>query len=278
MKGVILVNKEANMTSRDVINKLNHIFHMKKMGHTGTLDPMATGVLVVTIGSYTKLGEDLTSLDKEYIATVKLGYTTDTLDTTGKILSTKEFNLTEELVKNTVESFLGKSMQKVPIYSAVKIKGKKLYEYAREGIDVKLPDREINVSYIELLEYNEDEFTFKVCVSKGTYIRSLIDDICKKMNTLGVMGNLVRTKQGRFKIEDTYTLQDIIDGNYKLLNATELFDYQNISLTEELYFKIKNGAKINCDVIDGNYNMIYNGELVAIYTFKNKEGKIRHML
>jgi len=215
MNGILLVNKPKDYTSRDVVNKLTKIFNTKKIGHTGTLDPIAEGVLVITIGKCTKLCDLLTSSYKEYIATIKLGIKTDTLDITGNILEQKDFKITEDQVKEVLNSFKGKSIQEVPIYSAIKVNGKKLYEYAREGKSIELPKREIDIKSIELLEYKNDEITFKTTVSKGTYIRSLINDICIKLNTVGTMSNLVRTKQGKFNIEDSYTLEQIENNNYK---------------------------------------------------------------
>ena len=152
MNGILLVNKPIDYTSRDVVNKLTKILKTKKIGHTGTLDPIATGVLVVCVGNTTKLCEILTSEYKEYIATIKLGIKTDTLDTTGTIIEEKDYNVTEEQIKEVLNSFLGDSIQTTPIYSAVKVNGKKLYEYARIGIELELPKKEIEVYDIELIE------------------------------------------------------------------------------------------------------------------------------
>ena len=150
MNGILVVNKEPNMTSRDVVNILTKFFNTKKIGHTGTLDPIAEGVLVICLGKYTKLCDLLTSKYKEYIATIKLGIKTDTLDITGNVLEeSKVPNITEEQIKEVLNSFLGKSIQETPIYSAVKVTGKKLYEYAREGKSVELPKREIDIKSIE---------------------------------------------------------------------------------------------------------------------------------
>ena len=222
MDAILLVNKDKDMTSRDVVNKLIKVFNTKRIGHTGTLDPIATGVLVVCIGKYTKLCDLLTSTYKEYIATIKLGIKTDTSDITGSIVEEKEYKVDKDKINEVLKSFLGKSTQQVPIYSAVKINGKKLYEYAREGIDIELQTREIDVKNIELLDYKDDEIVFKTTVSKGTYIRSLIEDICTKLGTVGTMSNLIRTKQGKFDIEDSYTLEDIEKGSYKVLSLEEV--------------------------------------------------------
>ena len=266
MNGILIVNKPQDFTSRDVVNKVGGILKTKKIGHTGTLDPIATGVLVICIGNTTKLCEVLTSEYKEYIATIKLGIKTDTLDTTGEIIERKDFVVTETQIKEVLSSFLGQSTQITPIYSAVKVKGKKLYEYAREGIEVELPTREINITNIELISFNNDEIVFKTTVSKGTYIRALIDDICKKLNTVGTMSSLIRTKQGNFKIEESYTIEDIEKGNYKLITIEEaLSNLETITIDEETYNKVKNGSIIEKTFSNDIANLVYENKIVAIY-------------
>ena len=216
MQGAIIVNKAPNMTSRDVINILNKKFNTKSIGHTGTLDPIAEGVLVCLIGKYTKLTDILINHDKEYIASFKLGILTDTLDITGKILKEEKINLTKEENQKTILSFKGTYNQEVPIYSAVKINGKKLYEYARNNEEITLPKREVNIYDIELLNIDNECLTIKTKVSKGTYIRSLIRDIGLKLNTNATMTKLIRTKLDKFTIEESYTLEDIQNDNYKI--------------------------------------------------------------
>ena len=272
MNGILVVNKPDNYTSRDVVNKRGGILKTKKIGHTGTLDPIATGVLVVCIGNTTKLCELLTSEYKEYIATIKLGIKTDTLDTTGTIIEKKDYNVSENQIKEVLNTFLGTSIQTTPIYSAVKVNGKKLYEYAREGIQVELPKREINITNIELLSYKDDEIIFKTTVSKGTYIRALIDDICTKLNTVGTMSNLQRTKQGNFSIEDSYTIEDIQSGNYKLLSIEEaLTNLEQITINEELYNQVKNGSIIDKTFKNYIACLSYEGNIVAIYQTYHKD-------
>ena len=211
MNGIIVVNKEKDLTSRDVVNKIRHIFNTKKVGHTGTLDPMATGVLVVALGTSLKIVDHITSLDKEYIAKVKLGINTDTLDITGTTLETKEVNVTNEDIDRVLREFPQDYDMEVPIYSAVKVNGKKLYEYARNNIPVELPHHMVKVYSLERIsDIKDNSFYIKCHVSKGTYIRSLIRDICKNLNTIGVMEELERTKQGKFTIEESYTLDDML--------------------------------------------------------------------
>ena len=275
MNGILLVNKPIDFTSRDVVNKLTKILKTKKVGHTGTLDPIATGVLVVCVGNTTKLCELLTSEHKEYIATIKLGIKTDTLDTTGTIIEKKDYNVTEEQIIEVLNSFLGDSIQTTPIYSAVKVNGKKLYEYAREGIEVELPKRNINISNIELLSYKDDEIKFKTTVSKGTYIRALIDDICTKLNTVGTMSSLIRTKQGQFTLEQTFTLEDIENGKYELISIEKaLSEIETITINEELYNKVKNGSIIPKTFNNDYANLLYNNKIVAIYKTYDKDNTL----
>jgi tRNA pseudouridine55 synthase len=269
---ILVVNKPKDFTSRDVVNKLTHIFHTKKIGHTGTLDPIATGVLACCIDEDTKLVEILTSDQKEYIATMKLGIETDTLDITGNTINTKEFNVNKELIINTLNSFLGETMQEVPLYSAIKINGKKLYEYAREGIEVELPKHKINIYEIELLEYNNDLIKFRVLVSKGTYIRSLIRDIAHKLNTVGTMTDLIRTKQGNFRIEDSYTLEEIENGNYKTITREEVLSYlESYDIDDKEYQSIKNGNLLPNKYTNDIVSLKYNNKIVALYQKYEKD-------
>ena len=275
MNGILLVNKPIDYTSRDVVNKLTKILKTKKIGHTGTLDPIATGVLVVCVGNTTKLCELLTSEYKEYTATIKLGIKTDTLDTTGNIIEEKEYNVTEDQIKEVLNSFLGTSIQTTPIYSAVKVNGKKLYEYARAGEQVELPKREINITNIELISFKDDEIKFKTTVSKGTYIRALIDDICNKLNTVGTMSSLIRTKQGKFTLEETFTLNDIESGKYELIPIEiALSEIETIAINEEIYNKVKNGAIITKEFNNDYANLTYNNKIVAIYKKYDKDNKL----
>ena len=167
MNGVLLVNKEKNYTSRDIVNILSSVFNTKKIGHFGTLDPLATGLLIVGIGNYTSVGNLLKNDNKEYIATVLIGKSTDTYDITGNIIEEKDININKEDLIKTINTFKGTYLQQVPIYSAVKVSGKKLYEYAREGQEVELPKKEVTISYIDLLSFDSEAFTFSCKVSKN---------------------------------------------------------------------------------------------------------------
>ena len=209
--GMINVYKEKGFTSHDVVAKLRGICKQKNVGHTGTLDPDAVGVLPVCLGCATRLCDMLTDKDKEYVAVLRLGITTDTQDATGKVLAEKEVSVSEEEVRAVIASFEGEQLQIPPMYSALKVNGKKLYELAREGKEIERKARPIVVHEIEILSENMPEFTIRVKCSKGTYIRTICHDIGQKLSCGGVMVSLKRTKVGNFGIEDAYTLSQIED-------------------------------------------------------------------
>ena len=263
MDGVIVVNKPVGITSRDVVNIISKTFNTKKVGHTGTLDPLATGVLVVCTGKATKLVEVLTSKEKEYIAEVTLGIKTDI---TGNILGEENIKIDASTIDDALKELVGSYEQEVPIYSAVKINGKKLYEYARNGEEINLPKRMVEIKFLERIsdiEYIDGKtiFSIKTTVSKGTYIRSLVSDIAKKLNTIGVMSKLERIKQGTFSIEDAYCLEDIQNGNYKLLSIEEALKYvKTVVLDDEMAFKVRNGVAVD---------NIYNEEMILFKDNKN---------
>ena len=273
---IVVVNKEKDFTSRDVVNKLSKILNNKKIGHTGTLDPMATGVLVCLTGKYTKLVDLITSFEKEYIAEIKLGVKTDTEDITGKIILEEEIPYLEEKhINDVLKSFLGNYNQTVPIYSAVHVNGKRLYEYARNNERVLLPVREVNIKNIELLNYENNIIKFKVLVSKGTYIRSLIQDICNKLEVIGTMNSLIRTKQGKFNIEKSYTLEEIQNNQYESLKLENVLDVNVINIEDEqLLKKVINGNKLELNY-DGYILFKKDNSNVALYYFENSLGRLK---
>ena len=272
MDGILLVDKEKGITSRDVVNKLSKELNIKKIGHAGTLDPIATGLMVIGIGKGTKILNLLTLNDKEYIATVKMGIQTDTFDITGNIIKEKkEFNLSKEKLINTLKSFCKTYFQEVPKYSAVKINGKKLYEYARNNIELELelPKKEIIVYSIELLNYDEinKEFTFKTLVSKGTYIRSLINDIGNSLDIPMTMKELRRTKSGKFRL-------DMI--NNEIIPIKDALDYEKIIIKDnDLLKRVINGNYIILNSKSNNVVLLDSKEKeLAIYT---KEEKLKYI-
>lgn len=255
MDGIIVINKEKDFTSRDMVNMVGKILGTKKIGHTGTLDPMATGVLVMCIGKCTCLVDVITSDYKEYVAGIRLGILTDTLDTTGNILDTCSVSYSRDEIINVLSSMIGQYYQEVPKYSAVKVNGRKLYEYARAGIDIELPKRLVEIKSIELVG-NIDchdgfiDFTIKCVVSKGTYIRSLIRDIASKLGCFGVMSSLVRTRQGEFSIDEAYSISDIEKGNYKLIDLKTFFkNFYTVKVDDGLKKDILNGK-----ILDNKYD------------------------
>lgn len=283
MNGILLVNKEENCTSRDIVNKVGKILGTKKVGHTGTLDPLATGVLVLCIGSATKLNEILTSTYKEYEAEITLGLLTDTLDITGNVLKEENVNVNKEQILKALDKMIGKYTQEVPIYSAVKVNGRKLYEYARAGESVELPKREVDIKKLELvgdIRYTDNKtiFNIRCLVSKGTYIRALVNDIATNLNTIGVMSKLKRTKQGIFKLEDCYTLDDIENGNYKLISVDEVLnEYPRVMIGGFKKKLVSNGA-----IIDNEWNkneilfVDENKSLIALYKkYEKDETKLK---
>lgn len=272
---ILVINKEKDYTSRDVVNKLSKIIGTKKVGHTGTLDPIATGVLVCLSGKYTKLVELLTSEEKEYVATIRLGISTDSLDITGNVLKEDyNYNLKEKDILNSLNKFVGEYNQTVPVYSAVHVNGKRLYEYARENKEVELPIRKVCVKEIELIEYNGELIKFRVVVSKGTYIRSLIQDICNDLNVLGTMDSLIRTRQGMFKLEDSVSLDDIEKGNLKYIKLEDVFELTKVDLNDNMYKKVINGNKLELDY-NGFVLFQKDSNDIALYYFENNIGRLK---
>ena len=263
MDGILIINKKKNMTSRDVVDIACKKLYTRKVGHTGTLDPLAEGVLVLAVNKGLKLVDDITSLDKEYIAEVTLGIKTDTLDITGNVLEEKEEKINKEQLQEVLNSFVGPYHMTVPIYSAVKVNGKKLYEYAREGKEVELPTKDVFINEIELISFDDNKFTFRSNVSKGTYIRSLINDICDKLNVIGTMSNLKRTKQGKFDIKDSIDLDEI---SYdKIIPMEKIIDLPKVDVDEYLFARIKHGNKLENRYNYEKFAFFYKNKLIAIY-------------
>ena len=278
MNGIIVINKEKGMTSHDVVNQVRKIFKTKKVGHLGTLDPNATGVLAICINDATKLVQFLLEHNKTYIARVCLGKKTDTYDLDGTIISSvKVEKIDVTKLDDIIKNFIGKQLQVPPIYSSIKVNGKKLYEYARNNKKVNILPREIEVYKIkrisELVYENECcFFDLYLEVSKGTYIRSLCLDIGAKMNIPSSMAELCRIKLGNFDIKDSYTLKDISEGNYRLITMTESLNDLPFFSSEEVIKKAKFGMKIDVKMILENLidkpKKIAIGEkneLIAIY-------------
>ena len=275
MDGLILINKQKGFTSHDVVNVIRKKLNTKKVGHTGTLDPNATGVLPILIGKGTKISKYLMEHDKTYIATLKLGEKTDTGDSEGQVIEEKSIpaDLKKEDINNALQNFFGKQKQVPPMYSAIKINGKKLYEYAREGKEVKLEAREIEIYKIELLEYQNNKIKFEVECSKGTYIRTLCEDIAKKLGTVGYMEELQRTKVNNFKIGDSVLLDDITLENVEedLIKIEEVFkEKDKIELDNKKLELFLNGVKLTYDLPKDIYRIYNNKQFIGIGIVENK--------
>ncbi len=281
MNGILLVNKEKNMTSHDVVNKIRRIFNIKKVGHVGTLDPISTGVLVVLLGNATKLAPFLENDSKEYIASIRFGFSTDTYDITGKIIEQyDEFLVDVDSLDNILNDIIGIQEQRPPIYSAVKVAGKKLYEYARSNKTVDIPTRQVEVYKAERIseisnnEYTSCDVVFNV--SKGTYIRSIIEEIGKRIGIPCCMEGLTRTRSGNFLIENAYSLNDIKIGNFQLINPLEILEMPiiNVDNNSEIYKKSINGMKISPNIFEEKPNKFAvscDNKLIAIYELCSNE-------
>jgi tRNA pseudouridine55 synthase len=282
MDGILIINKPKQYTSHDVVAKVKKICG-EKVGHTGTLDPMATGVLPLLLGQGTKLSKYLINHDKTYIATIQLGKKTDTLDSEGSILEERNVDgklLNKENVQRVLECQIRKQIQTPPIYSAIKVNGKKLYEYARKGVEVEIPKREIEIYNIELLDINEKDKTieFRVHCSKGTYIRTLCENIAEKLGTIGYMKELNRVQVGQFNLNQAFTVEELEKNkenekflNQHLITVRNFFEkYPIIELKEEKLKLFLNGVQLTNNNDDGLYQIKVNNIVIGIGTIKNK--------
>ena len=276
MNGIININKPKGITSFDVIRKLRRTLREKAIGHTGTLDPMATGVLVICVGGATRLAQDIEAQEKTYIANLDLGYRTDTLDVTGEVLERKDFiPPSKEAFTEVCNSFLGDIEQIPPMYSAIKIDGQKLYDLARQGIEVERKPRPVTISEIKVISFTGTNAIIKCKVSKGTYIRTLIDDIGVKLGTFATMTELLRQEVGEYHINKSYTLEDIEglaeQGDFSFLQRVEdIFDYEVLSITDEKQQKLLyNGNKIGYHVKDGFYQIHFGDKFFGLGIVEN---------
>lgn len=280
MNGIIIINKQKGCTSHDIVYKIKKMFN-EKVGHTGTLDPMAEGVLPILIGKGTLVSKYLMNHDKKYVVKLQLGIKTDTADSEGKIIEELPVNINlinKENIMKILKTFIGKQEQIPPIYSAIKVNGKKLYEYARKGQEVELKPRQIEIYDINLIKYSVDEkqIEFEVFCGKGTYIRSLCEDIAKKFETIGYMKELKRIQVGDFKIEESITINELERNinfiNDKVISIEKLFIKSNrIVLDDRKLQLFLNGVKLTQNYKNGIYK-IYdkNEEFIGIGIIENK--------
>ncbi len=282
MNGLLVFDKPKGITSHDVVYKVRKKTGIKKVGHTGTLDPLATGVLVICIGKATKVSEYIIAEDKEYIAKIKLGLLTDSFDINGNIIKEEDVTFGEEEIKNALKSFIGAQKQTPPIYSAIKIDGRKLYQYARSGEEIDIAQRDITINSIKLLKFNgKDEITIRVSVSKGTYIRSLANDIGKRLNTNGTITELRRTKTGDFRIDESIDID-----NFNRMTTDELEKYilpidkalnnlQFININPNFRDRILNGVFYQLDKVypQKDYRVYSGDEFLGIGEIRITDGK-----
>lgn len=261
MDGILVIHKEAGMTSHDVVAQLRRILHIKKIGHSGTLDPQATGVLLVLVGKACKALPYLEDTDKEYIATMRLGERYDTDDIWGELQERKEVTPISDF-QSILNEFKGDIKQYPPMVSSVRVNGRKLYEYARNHETVERPLRDVSIYDIEAL--HDENLEFRVACSSGTYIRSLCVDIAEKTGNLGCMSSLVRTKVGRFSLEDASTLDDVRNGNFKLHTLMELFDGYTKAAYEPIQ-DVFHGKKIRLKCDADEVMITHDEEIVAVY-------------
>lgn len=269
MNGILLVNKEKKYTSHDVVAIVKKITG-EKVGHTGTLDPNATGVLPLLVGKATLISKYLINHDKVYIATLKLGTKTDTADGEGKVLEEvdiKSLNISKEDIEKALKDIIGKQEQYPPMYSAIKVNGKKLYEYARKGQEVEIKPRTIEIYDCKLVDYSkqEAEIVFEISCSKGTYIRTVCENVSKKLNTIGYMKELKRIQVGEFSIKNSYMLNEIKENTESiekfLISIEDLFkNAENIQLTDKELQLFLNGVKLKIQKDDGIFK-IYNNNV-----------------
>ena len=277
MEGIIIVNKPKGITSFDVIRKLKKILKTKKIGHTGTLDPLATGVMLICIGKATKLASDLEAKDKVYIADFDIGYATDTYDIEGKKIAENIIEISKENLEQSIKKFIGNIKQVPPMYSAIKIDGNKLYHLARKGIEVERPERDVTIEYINLLDFKNNKAKIETKVSKGCYIRSLIFDIGQDLGTYATMTALQRKQVGDYSLENSYSLEQIeemvLNNDFKFLKTVEeIFSYDKYSLqTEKELTLYKNGntVKIKENLENKKYRIYFQDEFIGLANVEN---------
>ena len=277
MEGIIVVNKPKGITSFDVIRKLKKILKTKKIGHTGTLDPLAIGVMLVCVGKATKLASDLEAKNKIYIADFDIGYATDTYDVEGKKIAENIIEVSKENLEQSIKKFIGNIKQVPPMYSAIKIDGNKLYHLARKGIEVERPKRDVTIEYINLLDFKNNKAKIETEVSKGCYIRSLIYDIGQDLGTYATMTALQRKQVGEYSLKNSYNLEQIeemtLNNDFKFLKTVEeIFSYDKYNLqTEKEFILYKNGntVKIKENLESKRYRIYFQDKFIGLANIEN---------
>ena len=277
MEGIILVNKPKGISSFDVIRKLKKILKTKKIGHTGTLDPLATGLMLICVGKATKLASDLEAKNKVYLADFEIGYATDTYDIEGKRIAENLIDVSKDNLELSLKKFIGDIKQVPPMYSAIKIDGNKLYHLARKGIEIERPERDVTIEYIKLLDFKDNKAKIKTKVSKGCYIRSLIYDIGLDLGTYATMTELQRINVGEYSLTNSYTLEQMEEmaqnNDFSFLNSVEdVFSYEKYNLETEkelTLFKNGNTVKIKDSLENKKYRVYYQDEFLGLANIEN---------
>lgn len=272
--GIILLNKPAGISSNSAVNKVKHLLCAKKAGHLGTLDVLGEGLLPITINKATKLFDYFLQKDKTYITVFKFGQTSPTLDMEGPLSEEdKNLDLQSADIEKVLGKFIGVQNQMPPIYSAKKINGKKAYALAREGVDVKLKPKQIEIYKFKLLrKIAKNTFEFEIDCSSGTFIRSLCRDLAQELSTYGVMQRIIRTRCGKFKLNNAYTFKDIEDGNFTLINPDVLFDEPRFDLEERQFEKVQNGG--NIQIPEGQFKIYYKNQFLGLGQSENQKFKM----
>lgn len=277
MEGIILVNKPKGISSFDVIRKLKKILKTKKIGHTGTLDPLATGLMLICVGKATKLASDLEAKNKVYLADFEIGYATDTYDIEGKRIAENLIDVSKDNLELSLKKFIGDIKQVPPMYSAIKIDGNKLYHLARKGIEIERPERDVTIEYINLLDFKDNKAKIETKVSKGCYIRSLIYDIGLDLGTYATMTELQRINVGEYSLTNSYTLEQMEEmaqnNDFSFLNSVEdVFSYEKYNLETEkelTLFKNGNTVKIKDSLENKKYRVYYQDEFLGLASIEN---------
>ena len=275
--GIIPINKPRGWTSFDVVNKIKHMVKPLKVGHLGTLDPMATGVLLVTIGKATKLFDLMQEKEKTYIAEFKFGMLTDTLDITGEVLETRKVEkITLEMLEKATQNLIGEIDQIPPKYSAKSINGKRAYELARNNIEFEIPAKRVKIFNIDILKFNGETFELKISCGSGTYIRAIGRDIAKSLGTIATMSSLVRTSVGSISLEDSINIESLSKDNVfdKMLQLNNVLNYSELLCNEQEKFKLLNGQLLDRNLPDGVYKLNDNEDTVALIKINNNKAKM----
>lgn len=273
-KGIIAINKPKDWTSFDVVNKLKYKLKPHKVGHLGTLDPMATGVLLVTVGKATKLFDLMQEKTKTYMATFEFGYITDTLDATGKAIERTAHIPTKNEILSVLPKFIGKISQIPPKYSAKSINGKRAYELARHNVDFELKPKIVNIYELNLLSYERNILKLEIICGSGTYIRSIGRDIAAELNSLATMTELVRTKIDNFTVDLCHNIDDCLDIQNIIIPIKDVLNLNVLNLNEQQTFKLLNGQTIDTDKCDGLYSLQDDNDVIALIEIHNLQARM----